>query len=361
MKSLDLKKTGKIGIIRLSAIGDVVLTLPAISAIKKSFPHIHLTYITEPPAEDILECCPYVDKIITLDFKRWKRNILKFSTWKEIIDSFKKLKSEKIDIVINFHLMLRAAITAFISAPIRAGIKSKRELNHLFINYEIPQNNSERHIIEKNLYMVKCLGAKTDEIDFSLKTPVEERRYIDDLLNQSGIGKNEKIIIMVPGASKEVKQWKLEYHAKLIDLITNRFCIKMVLDGSKEQISMLEEISSQCSQKPVITGGKTSLKHLMSLLERAILYIGSDTAAMHLAVAKKVPTVVIWTPLNFHNPKVLGPYGNGHTLVRKTLSCSSSCPGLENCKTKECLDLIKPKEVFETVELQLKKTSVGMQ
>lgn len=358
-KSLDLNKFKKIGVIRLSAIGDVVLTLPAVSAIKKSFPHLHLTYITEPPINEILECSPYIDKIITLNFRKWKENILKFSTWGEIISSIKELKSEKLDLVINFHILLKAAITAFLASSVRVGIKTKRELNHLFINYGIPQDDLPKHIIEKNLYLTRYLGVKIDEVDFVLKVPAGDKKYVDELLNQFNIKRGEKIIVMAPGASKKEKEWNLKYYAKLIDLINDYFSVKIVLVGSKEQVPMLEKIYSQCSQKPVITGGRTNLKHLVSLLERAILYIGVDTAVMHLAVAKKIPTVVIWPPLNLPHPEVIGPYGDGHTVIRKTMVCVSACPGKEFCRTKECLEIIRPEEVFEVVKSKINVTSFG--
>jgi ADP-heptose:LPS heptosyltransferase len=321
----------KILIVRLSAIGDVIMTFPAVAAIRKRFPDAYIAYATEPNVVDIVKSCPYINDVIVLNFKEWKKNLFKSNTWKEILTLIREIKSKKFDLSINFHIMLRAAFTSYIAAPKRIGYDDKREFNDLLMNYKISDNESI-HMVDKFLDIAKFLGADIKKVDFKLNIPDEDKNFVEKFLDDNQI-KEKKFIIIAPFSSKDFRQWSYKNYAKLIDMLYQNYNLKIIVDGTKEQISKILKIHELCLNKPIISCG-INLRRLACLIKKSALFIGCDSAPMHISVTVGTPVVAIWVPSNPYDPEKLGPYGNDHIVVRK-------CENVE--------------EVFNACKHQLKK------
>jgi len=338
------ENVGKILIIRLSSIGDVVMSLPTIKVIRDRFPSAYIAFAVENEPKEIVIDNPYLDEVIVLDFKKWKKNLLKINTWQEVLRAIKHIRAKKFDLSINLQLLLRSGLTAYLSSPLRVGYGERREFNHLLINYKVNQSNSS-HTVDRFLNIAKYLGADTKSPEFIIPVPKEDKEFVEQFLIDNNIG-NKPFIVISPGASKGYNIWPAENYAKLIDQLSKG--VKIVLVGSKKEFSLSERVSGLTKNKPIITTGKTNLKQLAYLLQRSALFIGNDSAPMHIAVAMKTKVVAIFGPAN---PQITGPYGEGGVVVRKDLPCSP-CYGVKTCKEHECLTSISVDEVLEAVKKQ---------
>lgn len=336
---------GKILIIRLSSIGDVVMSLPTIKAIRDRFPSAYIAFAVENGPKEIVIDNPYLDEVIILDFKRWKKNLLKINTWWEILGVIKYIRAKKFNLSINLQLLLRSGLTAYLSSPLRVGYGEKREFNHLLINYKVSKSNSS-HTVDRFLNIAKYLGADTKCPEFTIQIPNEDKGFVEQFLIDNNMKEDKPFIVISPGASKEYNIWPAENYAKLIDQLSKG--VKIVLVGSKGELSLSERISGLTKNKPIIATGRTNLKQLAHLLQRSALFIGNDSAPMHIAVAMKTKVVAIFGPAN---PQITGPYGEGGVVVRKDLPCSP-CYGVKTCKKYECLTSISVDEVMEAVKKQ---------
>ncbi len=124
-------------IVKLSAIGDVIHTLPALAALRKLYPHARIDWVIEEAASDLIKDLPYLDNVIISPRKRWIKELKKgqLSALKEIAAFIRKLRSVRYDLVIDFHGLLKSAVIVFLAKAIRKlGYQSMQEMSGFFLN-----------------------------------------------------------------------------------------------------------------------------------------------------------------------------------------------------------------------------------
>lgn len=332
-------------IVKLSAIGDVIHTLPSLVELRKLYPDAHITWVVEEAAADLLKNHPALDAVLISRRRSWIKDFKNGEIRKplrEIRSFLKELRQRPYDLVIDFHgLMKSSLIVLFSGGKRKLGYDSLQELSGLFLNEKIPEDMN-KHAVDRYLDFPRYLGAKTSKAEFVLPLDSAAEAKAQLLLNKHGL-ENKKYIAINPVAFWETKLWSNEKFARLANLIADKLKINIVFTGSEKE--PIEKIGAQMSAKFVNLGGETSLLDLAYLYKQALIVITTDSGPMHLAAAVGTPVIALFGPTD---PSRTGPYGTGHTILRTNLPCSPCF--LKKCSTKKCMQDISPEMVFTAVE-----------
>lgn len=337
-------------IVKLSAIGDVIHTLPSLAALRRLYPESHITWVIEEAAADLVTGHPYLDAVLVSRRKSWSRDLLRGqfrSPVSEIRNFVKKLRQRDYDLVIDFHGLFKSSIIVFLSrGKKKLGYDSWQELSGLFLNEKIPEDMN-KHAVDRYLDFPRYLGAKNDRVDFTLPSDKKAEEKVLRLLREYNL-EDKNFVAINPIALWETKLWSDEKFACLADLINNKLQVKVVFTGNEKE--SIEKITSLMSTECVNLGGKTTLLDLAYLYKKAGMVITTDSGPMHLAAAAGIPVIALFGPTD---PARTGPYGAGHTIIRTELPCSPCF--LKKCSTKQCMKDISSEQVFAVVEKKLIK------
>ena len=332
-------------IVKLSAIGDIIHTLPSLAALRQLYPDAHITWVVEEAAADLIKNHPYLDTVLVSRRKRWSKDIRSGQFRQpltEIRSFIKALRQRYYDLVIDFHGLFKSSIIVFLSRGKRKmGYDSLQELSGLFLNEKIPEDMN-KHAIDRYLDFPRYLGAQVDGAQFVLPSDREAEEKVQILLRKYNL-EDKKFIAINPVALWETKLWSNEKFARLADLINNELQVKVAFTGSEKE--PIEEITSLMTTEKINLGGQTSLPELACLYKKAKMVISTDSGPMHLAAAMGTPVIALFGPTD---PARTGPYGSGHAVIRTELPCGPCF--LKKCPTKKCMEDISPAQIIAAVE-----------
>lgn len=337
----------RILIIMTAGIGNMLLFIPTLRAIRNGFPEAKIDLLVEPRGtKDLVKGCPYID------------NVLIFDTSKPMpvrINFIRELQKEKYNLTIvsytsqNLHSLF---ITLVIRSPYRIGYDTEG----MDFIYNIKVQVEKKHEVEVNLDLIRKLGIKVDNKELQIWLTPEDRKFGEEFFENYDIKKSDLVIGMHAGAYRDFwfKRWDKKKFAKLGDILHKEFKAKIILFGGRDEIELCEQIKNLMVNQPIIATGKTTIKQTASLIERCNLFISNDSGLMHLAVAVKIPVVAIFGPTN---PEKNAPYGKRNVIVRKNLPCSPCYQMYRKfkCDNLKCLKLIEVEQVMEVVKSQLNK------
>ena len=323
-------------IIKMSSLGDVLHTLPAVAALRKRFPKARLTWLVHPQFSGFVPDPPVIDEVIYFDKVKFKKMSLgeKWSCFKEMRAL---LHSRKFDLVIDMHGLFKSAVLAAISGcDNRIGFCEMWEGSGL-ISRPIRGEHAKGHAIEQYLDVARYLGCPVDEISFPLPDLSREWRAVREKTDAV----LEPYVVLVPGARWETKIWPAEHFAKLAEMIL-RDGKQVVLAGGEESIATGAQISGLVLGVANLTG-KTSQRELGALIQHCMLYISADTGPLVIATAMKKPLIALYGPTR---PEMTGPYGDEEAVVIKAPVPCAGCRK-RHCGHWICMQSITPETVFE--------------
>ena len=344
----------KILILKFSALGDVVHTLPVAATLRKSLPDSHIAWMVEERYQDILRDNPDIDEVIPLRTKVWRKN-WNGKSLGEILDTIKTLRQRNFDIVFDLHGLLKSGIIARLSgAPTRVGFhrkNCKEKFSTLFTNRKAPYMAGGLHVVDMYLTLLQTtLGQIAETKLFPLKVPDEADEKIANFFDQHPDLTARPIIAINPGAGFESKQWELLRFAELADRISEELKCSIMLTWGPGEEFKVQQISAHMQQQNWIAP-PTSILESIALYKQMALLVSCDSGPLHLGAAVGIPTVSIFGPTD---PVRNGAYGVNHETVYKVLSCSfcwkKTCP----LGTKECMNQVTVDEVFQAVQQQIK-------
>src|SRR3972149_772984 len=179
-------------VLRLSAVGDVIRTLPAVKALKEHYPSSSITWIVEEPSQAFLESQPEVDEVILFPRKRWTQGIKSlrkiWGTIWEMRGFVEDLRKQRFDGVLDFHGILKSGLLSFLSgSPVRIGYdrRSTKEGNFLFSNVKVKLPRGKISRFERNLALLKGMELEAKELKYSLHIPPEDREYVASFFKAS--------------------------------------------------------------------------------------------------------------------------------------------------------------------------------
>ena len=352
-------------IVRLSAIGDVVRTLPAINAWHRQFPETRFTWLVEPAAASVLKGHPAIDKVLIFErglfsgFWRSPGNPLRALL--SLTNLISDLRAAKFDLAVDFHGILKSALFVRLSgAPVRVGFTrpDAKEGSAKFYNHHFKPSRSDLNRVARALEMVNFLGvdkcgegAGSVSYQLPLKALNREHAYAS-LLELKGLPGAGPMVAIHPGSSRKTayKRWHQNGYVGLVNALVEKLGARVMLTWGPGERETVELIAGHARVPLVVAKKTSSLLDLAALFDACDLYIGGDTGPTHLAVAVKTPVVVIFGPTH---PEVNAPYGTPYRIVRHALFCSPCRK--RACKTRLCLEAIGWRRVFAEVEELLVK------
>lgn len=336
----------RILIIQTAFLGDVILCTPLIKASRKLFPDSFISFLLISETKNILENNPHLDEIIVYDKKGKDKGI------KNFFKMVKKIKRGNFDLAIIPHRYLRSALLAyFAKIPQRIGF-DKSIGSFLFTQKVAYQNNS--HEVERNLSLLNYFAGDLLDKTPELFPSSQDFSYAQELLEDSGVKDNDKIVGIAPGSIWATKRWLPERFAEVSDLLIKEAGAKVIFLGSKEDEKLCLEIANLMEEKPIILAGKTDILQSAAIISKCRVILSGDSAPVHIASAMKTPVVAIFgsTIPEFG----FAPYGEGHLITEKKMDCRPcGIHGKNKCPKKhfKCMTEITTQEIFKALLTKL--------
>jgi len=343
----------RILIVRLSAVGDVIRTLPAAKALKKHYPSSSITWVVEEPSRPLLESQPEIDEVLLFPRKRWAEGMKSArGIWRiigEVWGFVSDLRSRRFDVTLDFHGILKSGLISFFSgSPNRIGFdrRSTKEGNFLFSNAKVKLPEERMSRFQRNFSLLRGMGLEVKSFHPSLHIPPRDREYVESFFNKISTPPRKPLIAIHPGTSPKTiyKRWMPDRYAELADRFISELKATVVFTWGPDELEWVEDIRREMKE-PSILGPRTeSLTQLGEVFRRCDLYIGGDTGPMHIASLMEIPVVVIYGPTD---PIVNEPLGQ-HKKVRKEVGCNPCRK--RSCKELTCLRIVSVDDVFKAGE-----------
>ncbi len=336
-------------IIKLSAIGDVVQSLPLLSVLRENFPSARIDWLVEEEASEIIKGHPAVNRVFISHRKSWQKKILKGTEYSSVIQELfqfiKDIRSYKYDLVMDLQGLFKSGILTGLSRGKRkVGLAGAREGGWLFLNERPVVVDYQRHAIDLYLKFAEYLGCHFTSWNGNIPVSQNNKESIDQVLGKNG-NKKKPLVIINPMAKWKTKLWEAERFALLADRLQNDLSCEVIFTGSGHDRATIEGISSMMKKEPHNLAGRTSLKDLAYLFTRSTVLVTTDTGPMHIAAAVGCPVVALFGPTA---PWRTGPYGRGHRVVRAEMDCSPCFK--KKCDHMTCMKEIMVEEVFEAAK-----------
>ena len=296
-------------ILRMSALGDIVHTLPAVAALRQSFPRAQIDWLVDSKWLPILEGNPDATKIISIDR----------SNWRNVLATIGQLRAARYTVALDFQSLYRSAILARLSgAPRRVGFDASyaREGAAAFF-YTEKVTPQRLHKVEHNIELVESLGAHAEEIRFWLPTSREAREHVDRVLAAHEI---TDFFVLSPGGGWASKCWPAERYGELHRALVERYGWPGVISFGPGERDLAENVQhSAGSPEPLVE--LFDLPQLIALLRRAKLVVAADTGPLHLASALGTPVVGLYGPTD---PARNGPFSKHDVVVRNASAAETT-------------------------------------
>ncbi|MBU1113084.1 MAG: glycosyltransferase family 9 protein, partial [Candidatus Omnitrophica bacterium] len=276
----------RILIVRTDRLGDVILSTPVIKNLRLAYPKAHIAFICRPYTKDVLLGNPYLDEVIVCD-----KQIREKGLW-GILRFAAALKTKKFDLAIVLHPTDRAHLIVFLAGiPRRVGwIKKMGWL----LTDRIPHRKQEgkKHELEYNLDILRYLNIPVEDKKIYFPVSSQAQTGVDERLNQAGIAKNTRFIVIHPSASCPSKRWPENYFSELVKILKAKVDLPMIAVTSKEESGFADRLVKE--NEIIDFRGKLNIPELGALFKRAALFISNDSGPVHIAASLNVPVISIF-------------------------------------------------------------------
>jgi lipopolysaccharide heptosyltransferase I len=360
----------KILLIKLSAVGDVVHTIPVLNKLRRRYPTAQLDWLVTPAIAELLRHHPAITNIIEFEREVWSTpwRLKPFVAYARLAA---RLRAAAYDLVVDMHGQFRtAALTLATGAPARIGFdrprasvwdasprkfpeqarkhawQGAREGSWLAYTHHIPVPTLDLHAVDRYLNVGPILGLDAAAADFSFPIPKSAISRVDALLSQNAANR-AKLVVMAPGTVWETKHWGTDKFAQVARHFLSKG-LAVILIGSPRERVICEEVAA-LAPGAVDLAGMTALSELAALISRSVISITNDSGPMHLAVALDRAVISIFGPTD---PIWIGPYQRTDAVLQTDLDCSPCyLRRLKQCRHDHaCMRSVSPLAVIERAE-----------
>ncbi len=307
-----LEKVSKILLVRADRIGDVVLTTPAITAIRKRYPKAKIVACINKSVENVLDANPDLDQLLLFHKKQYG------GVW-GFFRLYRAIRKERFEVVVCFQSTFRLSFAIFLSfIPYRIGPLSKW-WSWLFYNMGIRQNRSnvEMHEADYNIQLLRDLGISVSHTHEKTQVYVKEKykEVAKTFFADRGIQKKYKTIAIHPGMGNSALNWPEEYYVQLARALCKEYNI--IITGGPTEKDLVDRVLQKISQKqsydmdlPILTQyvGKGALGEFAAILDQCDGVVAPSTGPMHLAIALKKKVLTFFSPIQVQSGVRWGPY-----------------------------------------------------
>ncbi len=373
----------RILLIKLSAVGDVVHTIPVLNKLRRRYGAARIDWLTTPPIAELLRHHPAITNVVEFDRSGWSAGWV----WPAFASSARlaaKLRAVDYDLVVDVHGQFRTAtLTLATGAPVRIGFdrprrevwaasrrtlprearkhawKGAREGSWLAYTHHIRVPTLDVHAVDRYLGVGPLLGLDAEAADFSFPIPAIAAERVDRLLQAHGMtgAGTRPLLTIAPGTIWETKHWRTEGFAEVArHFMRKGFAVALI--GSARERAVCDKVAG-LAPGCVNLAGETALSELAAIIRRSTICLTNDSGPMHLAVALERPVVSIFGPTD---SVWIGPYRRADAVLQAGLSCApcylrllSRCP-----HDHACMREVSAQAVIERIETALTDDAAAM-
>lgn len=350
---LQSREFSRILLIKPSALGDVVHTLPVLVKLRARYPRARIDWLITPENAELVRHHPALSNVILFARRDFSKRGHRWRAFRSFFDLLKQIRLAKYDLVIDMHGQVRSAFFALISgARVRIGFerpikrtltisaehdlknvpshgwRGAREGSWIAYTHHIAIPTLDVHAIDRYLWVGKLLGFDDNPPDLTIHLSSETVRNVERLLKEKGVDTSQPLVVLVPGTIWETKHWTIEGFAGVArHFLRDGFAV--ALAGTKRDQPRCREIAAAAPGACDLSG-QTTPADLAALIRRAEVAVTNDSGSMHVAASLGKPMVSVFGPTN---PVHIGPYERPESVVRVDLPCSpcnyrrlSQCP-----------------------------------
>jgi lipopolysaccharide heptosyltransferase I len=338
--ALRRRQFARILLIKPSAVGDVIHTLPVLAKLRARYPEARIDWLLTPLIAELVGRHPALSGVLLFPRDEFARVWRSWSAAAGLARLLAAIRATRYDLVIDLHGQFRSALFTLASgAGTRIGFDrprpearrasrllpeaayvhgwtGTREGAWVAYSHRIPIATLDAHAVDRYLWLGELLGLDDRPPDFRVPVPPEAEAWVDGLLRRRGLA-DRPLAVLVPGTVWETKHWHTDGFAEV-----GRHLLRsgraVVLAGSGKERARCQAVADACPGACSLAG-QTTLSQLAALLRRAAVCVTNDSGSMHLAVALGRPVVSVFGPTD---PLWVGPYGRTGAVARASVPCA---------------------------------------
>ena len=366
----DALSNFRILIINFSSLGDIILSTCALRAIRQKFPSNYpecsdsskrnvgmpkknyssgyirhkISFLVGEESKDLLFNCPYIDELLVCDFKNRDKGLAGLLKLAQV------LRKKNFDMVIDLQNNRKSHILSFLTLALnRYGYDNKKF--GFLLNQRIKDECPLIDPLTHQFRILKMLDIDLESPRLQLWPTQEDSRYIDEFLRSEWLSTQQILIgINICASSRCLsKNWPLPHIAKLCEELSHRD-LRVVITGREKDLTQANILINNLKNIKIINAcGKTTVNQLACLIKKCAVFISPDSAPLYVAASQDTPSIALFGPTD---PKRHVSMAKDYVVIKKDLPCSPCYKS--KCKTKKCMELIKPQEVLEAIDKLLK-------
>jgi heptosyltransferase I len=343
----------RILLIKPSALGDVVHTLPVLVKLRARYPRAQIDWLITPENAEVVRYHPALSNVVLFARRDFSKRGRRWRAFVSFFDLLKQIRSAKYELIIDMHGQVRSAFFALISGarvrigfdrPVKRGLtvsaehdlknipshgwRGAREGSWIAYTHRIPIPTLDVHAIDRYLWVAPLLGLDDKPLDLTIHLSPQATNKVNRLLEEHGVPASKPLVVLVPGTIWETKHWTIEGFAGVArQFLQDGFAV--ALAGTTRDQQRCRQIAAAAPGTCDLSG-KTTPADLAALIRRAEVAVTNDSGSMHVAASLGKPMVSVFGPTN---PVHIGPYERPESVVRVDLPCSpcnyrrlSQCP-----------------------------------
>lgn len=352
-----MKDIERILLIRFGSLGDVVLTLPVLQAVREHFPDAYIAMLVGDASADIVSADPRLDEVI-----KFRRHAKKSPLFQRGLGGFKRLseaqriitllRERSFNVSIDMQRKFQSSLFAYLGNVVcRIGYHYP---GGFLCTIRVPDRGN-KHAVDRNLELLAPLGISGSDRRPRMYLSREDRDYARRVFADYDLTSEDLILGIFPGAGWRQRCWPAERFASIADLAVGNYNAKVVIFCGPGEADIVDNITQRMETHAVVVGMPPSfptLRQLAAMIERCDLFLSNDTGPMHISVAVDTATIALFGPGNHVKFR---PLGEKHVLIRKDVPCSPCKQFTDRCKDNVCMKLITVDEVWEVVSQRLSK------
>ena len=355
--AVPLDRVDRVLVIKLRHHGDVLLSSPVFSVLKQQAPHARIDALVYADTAAMLTLHPAIAEVYTID-RNWKK-LGFFGQLAKEWHLFKMLRAGDYDLIVHLTEHWRGAWMArLLGAHWTVGVNRREPRWRSSFTHRFSQpRNALRHMVEANLDALRRIGIypAADARRLTLVAGSEAEARVGAKLRELGVEAG-KFIQIHPASRWFFKCWPAAHMARLIEMLQESGqTVVLTAAPSRDEQVLIEAIQARLKKPALSLAGGLTIKDMAALTASARLFIGVDSAPMHIAAAMQTPLVALFGP---SGEKQWGPWGVRCRVLTSQQHACRPC-GIDGCgggKISDCLEAVTPEIVFAAVQELLAET-----
>ena len=331
----------KILLIRLSSLGDIVLTTPAIRAVRAHFRDAYIAMLVAKQSAEILRENPYLDEIIPFDRRAKDKDT------GEMLRIIRLLRERKFTLALDLQRKFRTGLLMCFSGA-RERIGKGR-----FCTVRVHEQGN-KHAIAHYFDVLHAAGIPAEDQRLELFLSESERLAAAQRFDTAGVSDEQLKVGFFPGAGWKLREWMPERFAAIGDRLVEHFNANVLIFGGQQEVALVETVANLMNADAIPFAGNLQIRQLAACIEKCDLFLTNDTGPMHIAAGVGTATVSLFGPGNHIR---FQPLGTQHHTIRHDVPCSPCKQFTDKCKDNICMKGIAVDEVWQSISRVLTQES----